>query len=143
MSRRRRARGFVLITMVASMVVILSIIGLAIDAGHLQLVKIRMQTAADAAVIGAIQELKLNGGTNVTAAGKADAAANGFADGENTVTVVVNKPPLSGYYTGDSAAVEVIIHQAVKTFFMAVAGFDTMNVTARAVARRGPDANCV
>ena len=32
---RRRASGFVLITMIASMVVILSIVGLAIDTGHL------------------------------------------------------------------------------------------------------------
>ena len=82
MSRRRRSRGFVLITMVASMVVILSIVGLAIDTGHLQLVKVRMQTAADAAAIGAVQELKLHGPTNVTASGKADAAANGFTDGK-------------------------------------------------------------
>src|SRR3954466_15164148 len=112
---RRRAGGFILVTMVAAIVVVLSIIGLAIATGHLQLVKVRMQTAADAAVIGAVQELKANGSTNVTAAGKADAAANGFTDGQNTVTVAVHKPPTSGFYTGDSTAVEVTIHQSVKT----------------------------
>ena len=58
---RRRSRGFILITMVASVVVILSIIGLAIDTGHLQLVKVRMQTAADAAALGAVQELRASG----------------------------------------------------------------------------------
>jgi hypothetical protein len=143
MSRLRRTRGFVLITMVASIVVILSIVGLAIDTGHLQLVKVRMQTAADAAVVGGVEELKANLTANVTSAALADAATNGFTDGQNTVTVVVNKPPASGYYTGDSTAVEVTIHQSVNTYFMALAGFGTMDVSARAVARRGPDSNCL
>src|SRR4051812_17598641 len=98
MSWRRRAGGFVLITMVASIVVILSIVGLAIDTGHLQLVKIRMQTAADAAALGAVQELRANGSGNLTQAAKADAASNGFTDGQNAVTVTVDRPPLSGYY---------------------------------------------
>ena len=46
---RGRSSGFVLIAMLASTVVLLTIVGLAIDTGHLQLVKVRMQTAADAA----------------------------------------------------------------------------------------------
>jgi len=143
MFRSSRARGFVLITMVASMVAILSIVGLAIDTGNLQLVKVRMQTAADAAAVGGVQELRANGPSNVTAAAKADAASNGFTDGQNAVTVVVNKPPTYGFYTGDSSAVEVTIHQAVNTYFMALVGFGTMDVNARAVAHRGPDPNCV
>src|SRR4051794_12486704 len=118
MAWRRRARGFVLVTMVASMVVILSIVGLAIDSGYLQLVKVRMQTAADAAVIGAVQELRANGPTNVTAAGRSDSAANGFTNGQNGVTVTVNTPPSTGNYTGDNTAVEVMIRQSVNTFFM-------------------------
>jgi hypothetical protein len=129
--------------MVASIVVVLSIIGLAIDTGHLQLVKVRMQTAADAAGLGAVQELRANGSANVTDAARADAAANGFTDGVNAVTVAVHKPPESGYYTGDSTAVEVTIHQTVQTFFMSLAGFSTMEVSARSVARQGPGTNCV
>src|SRR3954454_7383144 len=101
---RRRAGGFILVTMVAAIVVVLSIIGLAIDTGHLQLVKVRMQTAADAAALGAVQELRANGAANIIPAARADAAANGFADGQSAVTVTVRTPPLSGYYTADSTA---------------------------------------
>src|SRR4051812_26055972 len=140
---RRRARGVILITMVASIVVILSIVGLGIGTGHLSLGKIRMQTAADAAVLGGVQELRARGAATVSGAAKADAATNGFTDGQNGVTVTVNKPPASGYYTGDRTAVEVTIHQSVHTFFMALAGFSTMDVNARAVARQGSGANCI
>jgi hypothetical protein len=143
MVSRRRAGGFILVTMVAAIVVVLSIIGLAIDTGHLQLVKVRMQTAADAAALGAVQELRANGAANIVPAARADAAANGFADGQSAVTVTVRTPPPSGYYTADTTAVEVTIKQTVHTFFMALLGFNTMDVNARSVARRGPGATCV
>jgi hypothetical protein len=139
----RRTRGFVLITMMASTVAVLTLVGLAIDTGHLQLVKIRMQTAADAAALGAVQELRINGAADVVTPARADAEFNGFTHGQNGITVTVNRPPATGYYTGDSTAVEVIVRQNVKTFFMALGGFSTMGVTARSVARRAPGTTCM
>jgi hypothetical protein len=129
--------------MIVSIVVVLALVGLAIDSGHLQLVKVRMQTAADAAALGAVNELKASGPAGVTAAARADAAANGFSHGVDNVAVAVSNPPSSGYYTADSAAVEVSVTKTVGTFFMGVLGFHRMNVKTRSVARRGPGPNCV
>jgi hypothetical protein len=138
-----RRRGFVLITMVVSIGIVLALVGLAIDGGHLQLVKVRMQTAADAAAVAAVNELKAAGAAGVSAAALAGAAANGFTDGRDQVEVAVHSPPSSGYYTGDATAAEVTVRQNVATFFMGLVGFARMDVRARAVARRGPGANCV
>lgn len=132
-----------LVTMLASTVVVLTFVGLAIDTGHLQLVKVRAQTAADAAAMGAVQELKANASADEVAAARADAARNGFTHGQEGVTVSVANPPATGYYTGDPTAVEVTIRRAVHTFFMSLAGFHTMDVSARSVARRGPGTTCM
>jgi len=139
----RKRAGFVLFTLVITAAVILEFLGLAVDVGYLQLMKERVQTAADAAAIGGVQEIKLNGPANAAAAAVADAAANGFTNGVNSVTVTVNQPPLTGYYTGDSTAVEVIITQNVNVLFMSLLGFASMPVKARSVAHQAAGSGCV
>jgi Flp pilus assembly protein TadG len=141
--RAHSQRGFVLVTTILATVALLSFCGLAIDVGYLFLVKTRMQTAADAAALGAVQELRASGASGVVSAAKGDAAANGFTDGMNSVAVTVNRPPQGGYYMSDPTAVEVVVTQNAPTFFMQVLGFTSMRVTARAVARQGPGSNCV
>jgi hypothetical protein len=140
---KRRTRGFVLVNIALSATVLLAILGLAIDTGYLQLVKTRMQAAADAAAVGGAQEDKLNGSANVVTAAKSDASLNGFTHGANSVTVTVNNPPASGSYTTSSSAVEVIISQAVAPFFMQLLNFASVDVRARSVARLGSGANNV
>ena len=140
---RRGTRGFVLVTMAISSAAVLACVGLAIDTGYLQLVKSRMQTAADAAAVGGVQEIRQNGGARVTDAARADAALNGFTHGQNSVSIAVNNPPAAGYYTSDHAAVEVIISQDVGTLFMGVLDFRSVSVRARAVARQGSASSCV
>jgi hypothetical protein len=129
--------------MAVSMFGLLGLIGLALDTAYVQQVKTRMQTAADAAAIGAVDELKMNGSAGVVTAGKGDAGQNGFTDGVNGVTVTINNPPLSGYYTGDRTAAEALISQNVPTFFMSVLGFRSMVVRARAVSRQGSGPDCL
>jgi hypothetical protein len=129
--------------MIVSIVAVLALVGLAIDSGHLQLVKVRMQTAADAAALGAVNELKASGPAGMSAAAVRDAAANGFQHGSNAVAVTVESPPSSGYYTIDPTAVQVTVSQSVDALFMGVLGFHRMNVKARSVARRGSSPNCV
>jgi hypothetical protein len=130
-------RGFVLVTMILSLVSLLAFLGLAIDVGYQQYVKVRMQTAADAAALGGALELRAGGTGNLLASARADAASNGFTDGQNSVTITVNNPPATGYSTSDGTAVEVLISQTVPTSFMAVLGFTSGTVKARAVARVG------
>src|ERR1035437_2344384 len=139
---KRRGGGFVLVTMAISATVLLAIVGLAIDTGYLQLVKTRMQAAADAAAIDGVQEIMQNGAGHVVSAAKADAALNGFTDGVNCVTITVNHPAASGSYTSDQTGVEAIVSQNVGPFFMRLLGFTSVNVRARAVARQGSGANC-
>lgn len=136
-------RGFVLVTMIVSLVALLAFLGLAIDVGYEEYVKTRMQTAADAAALGGAQELRASGSANLATAAKGDSAANGFTDGVNSVSVTVNNPPVSGYSTSDPTAVEVILSQRVPTFFMELLGFASGTVQARAVARLGSGTNCL
>ncbi len=134
-------RGFVLITTVLALVVLLAFLGLAVDVGYVQFVKTRMQTAADAAAIGGALEIRMSGAP--AAASRADAALNGFTDGQNGVTVTVTSPPAAGYYAGDITAVEVVVAQSVPVFFMELVGAPVTGVRARAVARLGSGPSCV
>jgi Flp pilus assembly protein TadG len=138
-----RNRGFVLVTMMLSLVVLLAFLGLAVDVGYVQHQKTRMQTAADAAALGGVQEIRLSGATALVTAAKADAALNGFTDGQNAVSIAVNSPPASGYYTSDSTGVEVVISQDLPTFFMQLVGSTSVTVRARAVARQGAGTSCL
>ena len=131
----RPRRGFILVTMIVSLTILLAFLGLAIDVGYEQYMKIRMQTAADAAALGGSRELSASGTGNLVSAARGDAATNGFTNGQNSVTVTVNNPPSTGYSTSDSTAVEAIISQPVPTFFMQVLGFSSGTVRARAVAK--------
>ena len=130
-------RGFVMVTMVLSLAILIAFLGLSIDVGYEQYVKVRMQTAADAAALGGALELHASGSSNLVSSARGDAATNGFTNGVNSVTIAVNNPPATGYSTADSTAVEVIISQTVPTFFMEVLGIYSGTVKARAVARSG------
>ena len=138
-----RRSGFVLVTMLCCLVLLAGFLGLAIDTGYLEWVKTRLQTAADAAAIGGVQEIKMNGAANVVTAAQADAARNGFTDGQNGVTVTVNNPPSGGYSTTDPTGVEVIVAQKVATFFMGAVGASSVTLQARAVAHQASGTVCV
>jgi hypothetical protein len=136
--RKHAARqGFVMVMMIVSLTILLAFLGLAIDVGYEQYTKVRMQTAADAAALGGARERAASGTSNLVSAAQGDAATNGFTNGQNNVTVTVNNPPATGYYTTDTTAVEVLIYQKVPTFFMQVLGFSSGNARARGVAHVG------
>ena len=141
-ARACRRRGYVIVTMLVSLVVLLSFLGLGIDVGYEEYVKTRMQTAADAAAVGGAQELRASGSTNLVTAAKGDAAANGFTDGSKGVAITVNNPPATGYSTANSSAVEVLISKNVPTFFMGMIGISSGTVRARAVALLGSGTSC-
>ncbi len=132
-----------MVTMLCSLLILVGFLGLAIDAAYLEWVKTRMQTAADAAALGGVQELKMNGAASVVSAARGDAALNGFTNGQNNVTVTVNNPPSSGYSTTDSTGVEVIIAARISTFFMGAVGAPSVSLQARAVARQATGTTCV
>jgi hypothetical protein len=121
-----------------SLMAMLFAVGLAIDAGQLFVAKRTMQEAADAASFAGSIQLYL-GGTQAQAraAAVADAALNGFTDGQNGVVITINAPPTSGAYLNDPLSIEVIIVQQVKTSLVpAEAAFNP--VRARSVAQSAP-----
>ncbi len=120
--------------------VLLGFVALAVDVGLLWRAKRVMQTAADGGAMNSAAEIPV-GDWNTGA--KAGAALNGVTDGVGGATVTVNKPPLSGAYAGNTNYVEVIATQSEKTIFMGVAGFPSINVSARAVAYNTPSKDCV
>ncbi len=120
-------------------------VGLAIDTGQLFVAKRTEQEAADAASFaGAI--VIYQGGQNppgaatITAAmsaAVADATRNGYTDGQQLTTVVVNSPPTSGLFNGNVNHVEVIITRQVQTALVpAQSQFN--NIRARSVAGAEP-----
>jgi hypothetical protein len=70
-----------------------------------------MQSAADAAALGAATALSTGHPANFSTEAYADAAAVGFVNGVNGVVITVNKPPASGTHTTVQTAVQVIITQ--------------------------------
>ncbi len=144
MNRSSKAcRGSVLLTTVLLLPLFLGILGLAVDLGYCFYVRRQMYRAADAAAIGGTDELRLGDQAGVVAAGKNDAAANGFTDGANGVVVTINSPPSTASYTKDSTAVEAVISQSVPTFFMRVVGVNSVTIGARAVAHLGSGTGCI
>ncbi len=126
-----------------STAVMFGFVGLAIDVGSIHLARIRQQTAADAAVMAAVQEVAAGRPAEVGTAARMASQQNGFTDGVNGVTVTVNKPPSTGDYSSDNSATEVILAANTSTFFMRLFGLDSMMVRTRAVSRPGPDPNCI
>lgn len=137
-------RGFVAITTAVMIIGLLAFAGLAIDIGYLELTRRRAQVAVDAAAVGASLEIQRGGdATARDAAARADSALNGFTNGVDSTTVVVNHPPLSGRLAGNARAVEVVVSRSVPTFFLGVVGQNGATVRVRAVGRVGAGTACI
>ena len=106
-------------------VLLLGIMGLAIDSGYLQFTRRCMQSAADAAAIAAALEIQVQSGQQIEAA-RADAALNGFKDGVNRVSVRVFIKP--------EGNVEAAVSQAVSPLIMSAFGFREVDLEMRAQA---------
>src|SRR5579862_1715096 len=136
----QRESGFTILVYALMIFVVLGFTGLAVDTGYLQWQRRLMQSAADAAAMGALREMEL-GRTNafpandLTTAAQNDASLNGFTNGQNGVTVTLNNPPASGTFSGQNTAAEVIISKTYGTFFMRVLGTNNVALSARAVAQ--------
>ena len=127
-------RGQVMVLICLALVTIMGLIGLVADVGSLQAQKQRLQIAADSAALAAGQELSYG---DSVAAGKADAASNGYTNGQNGIVVTINNPPLSGPNAGKSGYIEAIVSRPEPTFFLRVLGMTTITIQGRAVSSTG------
>jgi hypothetical protein len=122
--------GQAIILIAITMLAMLMIVGLAIDAGQVYSARRAMQEAADAAAYAASVTL-YQGGTQAQAfaAARADATTNGFTDGVAGATVTVAQPAAAPY--NSSLYVEVTITQSVRTSLVpAEAAFTNVSVHA-------------
>ena len=95
MRHRNRQAGQSLVFVALGMVVLIGILGLAIDIGYYRYVRRELQTAADAAALAGAMDLSYS---DVTTAAQAASSENGFANGSNGVAVTVYNPPHDGPY---------------------------------------------
>ena len=124
-----------------TLVTLLLLAGLALDGSNMQLQKLRLQVAADAAALGAARERAL-GKASWATAGQNDAALNGFTNGSNGAIVVVRSPPTSGTYNGDSTAIQAVVTQSVPTVLWRFIGASS-TVSATAVTRGKASPECL
>ncbi|HKD83305.1 MAG TPA: pilus assembly protein TadG-related protein [Terriglobales bacterium] len=134
----RGEEGQALVLTALGLLVLLLMAGLGVDVGYLRYQKQQMQKAADAGAIAGASAMIYDGSSspNITTAAQADAAANGYTNGTNGISVQVNVPPQTpgDPFQGKDNYVEVIVAQTRPTFFMRVGGFDNVYVRSRAIA---------
>ncbi len=125
--RKPHPNAPMLIQFALTLVVLLGFCGLAIDVGLLELKKLHLQSAADAAALG-----YLYGGQNE---GLADSALNGFANGVNSTTVAFSVLSQTSQYPG---AIQATVTQEVNPIFFP----GTKTLSAQATTYE-PPAPCV
>jgi hypothetical protein len=146
-----RGQVFPLIAM--AILVLVGVVGFAVDAGYHQYRERVQQTAADSAAMTGAAEFSLG---DWSVAAKQDAATNGFRDTTSgtcpssptvgTVCVHVASPPDSpDPYSSTSGAVEVQITSYNPTFFESVFQIYNVPITTKAVATQKTETanNCV
>ena len=140
-NRRRREQAGVFVLMATVMLTILfGFLALATDMGWLYRQRRSMQSAADAGAIYGAQQIRRGANTQADVESLSDHGAlkgtsdNGFTNGVDGAVVTVSYPPVSGNYAGNNLAVEVMVCQQQRTFFMPVLGVYSADVCARAVA---------
>ena len=106
---RESREGAVAIHMALIFTALIGMGALASDIGFALYKHRQMQSAADAAAYGAAIAKSTGYPATLATEAYADAAAVGFVNGANGVTITVNNPPASGPNTTNTSAVEVII----------------------------------
>jgi Flp pilus assembly protein TadG len=152
--------GSAAVMVALSLVVILGIMGLAIDVGQLRLTKQNLQMAADAAALAGALELNTCGSTPdcaaMEAAAKAALTENGFTastvqtgcipTGTGLAITINNGPCALGTanpHNGNTSYVEVVVSQNQPTYFAGVLGISSVNIKTRAEAARSGGSNCM
>src|SRR5678809_277623 len=141
----RRESGAVLPLIAVTMVAFMAVVALAVDGGAIQRERRLAQNAADAAALGGAWEIYRNHNTDATvfASALAEAARNGYTDGQNGVVVTASRPTSPDYYTG-SQYVKVVVRKTIATPFARIIGRSSATITARAWGGIiSPTSNCI
>ena len=130
----RDTRGVVIIMFALMLPILVGFVALGVEVSFWFVQHRDLQSAADAAAIGASYSVKSNGSSSeIDAAALQEAERNGLvtADGDS---ITVNKPPTSGAFTSNEFAVEVVLSRPVALLFSGVFLDNAISVDTRAVA---------
>lgn len=153
-SRQFRARpshqesGQILVLTAVSMVALMGIMAITLDASFMFEKRNRLHAVADAAAKSAAIEIVRN--PSVTQAGleafaDQQALAHNFTSTRQggTTSVVINRPPTSGTFAGNTSYVEAVVSEVTSTFFAKILGWTNMTPLATAVAGAGNPSSCM
>ena len=138
---RQGERGFVMILYCLMMLfIVIPVVGLAIDAGIMYMIKGKLQTAVDGAALGAARSLAANvplanQESNAGAAGIANYHAN-FPNNWMGITPVSDPTVYWGNSTSSTAVVNITGTVTAPTWFMKILGFNGITVQATSEATR-------
>jgi Putative Flp pilus-assembly TadE/G-like len=136
--------GQVLVLTALCMMVLLGMMGMALDVGMLFRAKRNVQIAADAAAVAAALDYKYNGSlTSAVTQGRTASAENGITNGTGGAVVSINIPPKYGPDAGTSGYIEAIVQDPTSTLFMRMFGVSSVDVAGRAVVGTGSGAGCL
>ena len=145
-----RRKGIFVVVAAVMLTTLFGFLALAGDLGWLYHQRRLTQVVADAGALYGAQQIRRGADTAADVSSLSDhgvlkgTADNGFENGVDGVTVTVEYPPATGDYISDPLAVEVVVCQTQRTFFMPVMGTDSADVCARAVAGyRGKGEGCI
>lgn len=128
-------KGSVAVIVAITLTALIGFAGLGTDVVYALNKQRQMQAVASAAAYSGA--LALATGRNTTTEARGVAAQAGFRNGTNNITVTVNSPPLSGGFTANASAVEVIVAQPQTLPLVNVLVSGSWSVSARAVAVAG------
>lgn len=139
MRSQHQRKGFVLVYTTLTVLVMIPLIGLAIDSGRVYTVKAKLQTALDGAVLGSARSLSRTNDiagqiTAIRNAGDQFFNANFPPAFWGSINLSYNVNP----WTPDSSTLQVDAQASVDVplLFMQFAGWGSQHVDARAMARR-------
>lgn len=145
-------RGQILLLTAFSMVVLLGIGALSLDASYMYDKRNTLYAAADAAAkSGAIEvrrtptisQTSLENFANQQVNAHGLTAASCLTTTLDLSAVCVHHPPASGPFTGNAGYVEVIVSQRTSTFLGVILGMTNMTPAARAVAGSSSAEQCI
>jgi Putative Flp pilus-assembly TadE/G-like len=136
-------RGAVAVLVALMLVVIIGFVSLGSEVVLLLLTSRQMQSAADAAALGAVSAELSGSPSDYTHEAFALAAAAGFANGQNGTTVTINSPPATGNYQGSTGTVEVLIAQPQTLALAKVVYPGPFTIRARTVAMTKGAVDCI
>lgn len=144
--RRDLRSGQAIILIALAAIILVAIMGIAIDGGRLLFERRNAQNATDAAVLAATYSL-CTGGTSaeITEAGLAAAAENGVSPDENTIVEIIPNPVIPEY-TDDpdsdfcaECSVQVKVDRAIDPYFIQIVYSGQLEISTEAIGSCNPN----